>query len=96
MDSTGNVRPPEPSAGNVLTNDPVRWSWVIYGFVQAVITVLLATEAISAQTGAIITGVALALYVAVSELFVRPETVPRIPLEKLAAAEEQPPTPPAA
>jgi hypothetical protein len=57
---------------------------VLYGLVQAIVTVLLATEAISAQVGAILTGVALAIYVAVSELFTRPETVPRVPLEELA------------
>ena len=74
--------PPLP-AGR-LSRDPVRWTWVIYGFVQAVVTVLLATDVLSTQQGAIITGVALALYIAVSELFTRPETVPRAPLEELA------------
>jgi hypothetical protein len=67
----------------------VRWTWVLYGLVQAVITVLLATEVIDAQQGAIITGIALAVYIAVSELFTRPETVPRVPLEQLAVAQEE-------
>jgi hypothetical protein len=89
-------RPPEPPAlpSNPITRDPVRWTWVIYGFVQAVVTVLLATEAIEPEAAAIITGVALALYIAVSELFTRPETVPRVPLEELAAAERNAPRPP--
>jgi hypothetical protein len=61
---------------------------VIYGFIQTVIVVLLAAEVVTAQQGAIITGIALAVYIAISELFVRPDTVPRIPLEQLAAAQE--------
>lgn len=85
---------PNEHASNTLTRDPVRWTWVIYGFVQAVITVLLATGAISTEVGAIITGIALAVYVAVSELFVRPETVPRVPLEELAASTTYPKRPP--
>lgn len=83
------MRPPEPPSGGTLTRDPVRWTWVLYGLVQAVITVLLATEVIDAQQGAIITGIALAVYIAVSELFTRPETVPRVPLEQLAVAQEE-------
>lgn len=77
--------PEEPdSSPKVFTNDPVRISWVIYGFIQAVIAVLLATGVVSPDVGAIIIGVALACYVAVSELFVRSETVPRGPLNELA------------
>ncbi len=79
-----NVPTPPPSEPTVLTNDPVRISWVIYGFIQAVITVLLATDSISTEVAAIITGIALAAYIAVSELFVRRETVPREPLRRLA------------
>ena len=93
---TSPVEPP-PSIPGTLTRDPVRWTWVIYGLVQAVVTVLLATEVLTAQQGAIITGVALAIYVAVSELFTRPETVPRVPLEELAAsidAHDMEPPPP--
>lgn len=91
-----------PPSGGVLTREPVRITWVVYGLVQAVVTVLLATEVLSERVAAIITGVALALYAGVSELFVRSEVVPRVPLEQLAAAqaqapapvdEEQPPTP---
>lgn len=85
---TSPVAPPEP--GGALTNDPVRWTWVIYGFVQAVVTVLLAADVLSTSQAAIITGVALALYVAASELYTRPETVPRVPLEQLAYVAEEP------
>jgi uncharacterized membrane protein YphA (DoxX/SURF4 family) len=83
-----NARPPEPPPGTtVMTRDPVRISWIVYGFVQAVITVLLAIGAVSTEVAAVITGIALAAYIAVSELFVRPETVPRAPLEELARRE---------
>jgi hypothetical protein len=87
------ARPPAPIGGGRLTRDPVRWTWVLYGLVQAVVTVLLGAEVVSAQGGAIITGVALAAYIAVSELFVRPETVPRVPLEELAATRPSEPPP---
>jgi hypothetical protein len=92
VDSSSHIDPPMHSS-NTLTRDPVRWTWVIYGFVQAVITVLLATGAVSTEVGAIITGIALAIYAAVSELFVRPETVPRVPLEELADSTAYPEPP---
>jgi hypothetical protein len=82
--------PPVPGP-KVFTDDPVRVSWVIYGFVQAVVTVLLLASVISDVVGGIITGVALAGYVAISELFVRPATVPREPLAELAAAQAEVP-----
>ena len=78
---------PPPSATTVLTREPVRIVWVVYGFVQAVVTVLLATEVIDQRVAAIVTGVALAAYVAVSELFVRASVVALQPLEELAAAQ---------
>jgi hypothetical protein len=87
---------PYPKNPSMLTNDPVRWTWVVYGFIQAIITVLLGVGAVSTEVGAVITGVALAAYIAVSELFVRPETVPREPLARLAASGQPPLEPPAA
>ena len=83
---------PESGIHRVLSNDPVRWVWVCYGLVQAVMIVLLTADVISERVMAAVTGVALACYVAVSELFVRHETVPRQPLAELAAAagDEQP------
>jgi hypothetical protein len=79
--------PPVPGP-KVFTDDPVRVSWVVYGFIQAVVTVLLLASIISEVVGGVITGLALAAYVAVSELFVRPATVPREPLAELAAHQE--------
>lgn len=84
-------RPPEPPSGStVLTRDPVRITWVIYGLVQGVVAVLLLASVISEVVGGLIVGITAALYVAVSELFVRPETVPRQPLAELAAAQQPP------
>lgn len=69
-------RPDEPSPANAFTRDPVRLVWVVYGFVQAVVIVLMAAELVSPRLSSVVTGIALACYVAVSELFVRHETVP--------------------
>lgn len=78
-------RPPPPDdTPGFFTKDPVRLAWVIYGFIQAVIVVLLATDTITQRVAAIVSGIALAAYIAVSELYVRPATVPRGPLEELA------------
>jgi hypothetical protein len=77
-------RPPEPHSNvNVLTRDPVRIVWVSYGLIQAVVIVLMAAELVSPKVSSVVTGVALACYVAVSELFVRRETVPLEPLRAL-------------
>jgi len=85
---TAPVPPPESESGtNVLTRDPVRIVWVCYAFVQGVVIALMAAQVVTERLSAVITGVALAAYVAVSELFVRPETVPREPLADLARAE---------
>jgi membrane protein YdbS with pleckstrin-like domain len=69
-------RPPEPAPANVLTRDPVRLVWVAYGLVQAVVIVLMAAELINPRWSSVVTGIALACYVAVSELFVKRETAP--------------------
>ena len=79
-----NPLPEPPSNVNMLTRDPVRIVWVCYGFIQAVVIVLIAADVISHAVSAVVTGVALAVYVAVSELFVRRETVPLEPLRELA------------
>ena len=84
-----NNAPPVGGA-KVFTNDPVRISWIVFTFVQSIIAVLLLAQAISEVTGGIIVGITAAAYVAVSELFVRPETVPRKPLEELAASTHNP------
>jgi hypothetical protein len=74
---------PEPAPANVLTRDPVRLVWVCYGFVQAVVIVLMAAGVVSSTTSSVVTGIALACYAAVSELFVRHETIPvHLPRER--------------
>lgn len=82
--------PDEPADGlrRVLTRDPVRIVWVVYGLIQAVVTVLIGAQLIGPMVSAVVTGVALAVYVAVSELFVHAETVPLEPLREYAAAIE--------
>ena len=69
-------RPPPPAPANIITRDPVRLVWVCYGFVQAVVIVLMAAELVSPRVSSVVTGIALSCYAAVSELFVRHETIP--------------------
>ena len=78
---------PRPEPGGALTRDPVLWAWVIFTFVEAVVAVLLIASVLSEVAGGVIVGIVAALYAAVQQLFVRPATVPRQPLEELAAAE---------
>lgn len=92
-----NPLPPPPPPGNPpsgvvreFDKDPVRVAWVVYGVVQGIVTILMLASVLDEVVGGIITGVALVLYGAVSELFVRPATVPRQPLEELAAAQREP------
>lgn len=69
--------PPDPHApAGYLTRDPVRIVWVVYAFTQGVVIVLDAAEVVPERTSAIVTGIMLAAYVAVSELWVRPHTIP--------------------
>ena len=75
-------RPDEPAPANIFTRDPVRLVWVCYGFVQAVVIVLMAANVVTARLSSVVTGIALAFYVAVSELFVRHETVPIHPMKE--------------
>ena len=85
-DPPAAVSLPPTGVSSVLVRDPVRISFAVYGFIQAVISVLLLASVISEVAGGIITGVALALYGLATQLFVSPQTVPRQPLEELAAA----------
>src|SRR5262245_46379221 len=80
---TEPVAPP-PAHTTFMTRDPVRIVWVCYGFIQAVVIALMAAALVSPVLSSVVTGIALALYVAVSELFVRKETVPLEPLRDLA------------
>jgi membrane protein YdbS with pleckstrin-like domain len=51
-----------------------RWVWILYGLTQATITTLMAFGVIETTTAAeVVTAVALILYVALNELFVRPD-----------------------
>jgi hypothetical protein len=79
---------PPPEHTTFLTRDPVRIVWVVYGLVQAVVIALMAAEWVSPKLSSVVTGVALACYVAVSELFVRKETVPLEPLRDLADSQQ--------
>jgi hypothetical protein len=76
------------------SRDPVRWAATIFTFVQAVVAVLLVADVISEVVGGVIVGIVTAVYAAVSELVVRPATVPRVPLEELAEAAAQKRAPP--
>ena len=80
--------PPPPGHTTFLTRDPVRIVWVVYGLVQAVVIALMAAEWVSPKLSSVVTGVALACYVAVSELFVRKETVPLEPLRDMAEQQQ--------
>ena len=88
---TDDAPPPGPPGPRVFVNDPVLISWVVFTFIQAVVAVLSIAEVIDETIGGIVVGVVAAAYAAVSQLFVRPATVPREPLEQLALAERQNP-----
>lgn len=79
--------PAPPSEGGRFTNDPVRVAYVLVTFIQAVNAALLVGGVVTELVGGIIVAVTTAAYAAVSELFVRPATVPRAPLEALATGE---------
>jgi hypothetical protein len=86
--------PPGPAGPRVFVNDPVLISWVLFSFIDAVIAVLLISSVIDEVVGGIVIGIATAAYAAVSQLFVRPATVPREPLEQLAYAQDHALKPP--
>ena len=54
-------------------DDAVRWVWIFYGLAQATVTMLIAFDVIETTTvAAVVTVVALIVYVGVNEIFVRP------------------------
>jgi hypothetical protein len=54
-------------------DDPVRWVWIFYGLAQATVTMLMAFSVIEGTTvAAVVTAVALIVYVGVNEVIVRP------------------------
>lgn len=81
--------PAGPAGPRVFVNDPVRIAWIVHGFVQAVIAVLLIASVVDEVVGGVIVGITGAAYAAFSKLFVEPATVPREPLEQLALAQRQ-------
>jgi len=70
---------------NAWKSEPVRVTYVLIGFVQAVVTVLLASKVFGETVAAIITGITTAIYAAVSELFLRPDVTPEAHLPAPAA-----------
>jgi len=77
---------------NVFAREPVRVVYILVGFVQAVVTVLLASSVFSTEVAAIITGVTTAAYAAISELFVRNDVTPSAHLD-VPPIEDTPPPP---
>ena len=54
-------------------DDAVRWVWIFYGLAQATVTMLMAFGVIEGTTvAAVVTAVALIIYVGVNEILVRP------------------------
>jgi hypothetical protein len=54
-------------------DDPVRWIWILYGLAQATVSMLMAFSVIEGTTvAAVVTAVALIVYVGVNEIWVRP------------------------
>jgi hypothetical protein len=76
-----------PPAGTVFTKDPVAITTALFTFLLGITSVLLITGVFSDVAGGVISGVITAAWAACQLLFVRPATVPRQPLEELAAAE---------
>ena len=61
-------------------DDVVRWVWIVYGLTQAVVTMLMAFGVVEGTTlAAVVTAVALVVYVGLNELFVRPYRWPKRP-----------------
>lgn len=83
MADTPVTPPPE---GTVFTRDPVTVTTAFFTFLLGVISVLLISDVFSEQVGGILAGVTTAAWAAVQMMFVKPATVPRQPLEELAAA----------
>lgn len=69
------------------TRDPVQIVNAISTFVGAVVAILVGAGVLEDTWGGIIIGIMVAIGSLVQQLFVRPATVPRVPLEELAAAE---------
>ena len=65
----GDVSRPE----RYYRDDAVRWVWILYGLAQATVTMLMAFGVVEGTTlAAVVTAVALIIYVGVNEILVRP------------------------
>lgn len=73
-----------PPDGTVFTKDPVQITTALFTLLLGINAVLMITGVFEEVAGGIITGVLTAAWAAVNQLFVRPATVPRQPLEELA------------
>ena len=63
----------EASRQRYYRDDAVRWVWIIYGLAQATVTMLMAFDVIEGTTvAAVVTAVALIVYVGINEILVRP------------------------
>ena len=63
----------DPRRRAFKSDDATLWVWILYGLAQACTTMLMAFDVIKTLTATeVITAIALILYVAVNELFVRP------------------------
>jgi len=63
----------DPRRRAFKSDDATLWVWILYGLAQACTTMLMAFDVIKSLTATqVITAVALIIYVAVNELFVRP------------------------
>ena len=75
MEPVDEVRPqPDSAVRRILSaDDATVWVWIVYGLVQAVVTMLTAFDVIETFTvSEVVTAVTLVVYVAVYELLVRP------------------------
>jgi hypothetical protein len=72
------------------TRDPVQIVNACSTFVGAVVAILVGAGILADVLGGVIIGIMVALGSLVQQLFVRPATVPRVPLEELAAATPPP------
>jgi hypothetical protein len=63
----------EASRQRYYRDDATRWVWILYGLAQATVTMLMAFDVIEGTTvAAVVTAVALIIYVGVNEILVRP------------------------
>lgn len=82
----------ETQSRRYYRDDAVRWVWILYGLAQAVVTMLLAFEVIHGTVvAAIVTAVALIIYVGVNEILVRPYRSRVITVDKKQSLDDAPP-----